>query len=58
MQARFDALLASPLRMAVYHTLFMAGTAVVVARGIAGGIERASLYLMPVLIVLVVVLAS
>jgi neurotransmitter:Na+ symporter, NSS family len=31
---------------------------VVVARGIAGGIERASLYLMPVLIVLVVVLAS
>ena len=57
-QARFDALLASPLRMAVYHTLFMAATAVVVARGIAGGIERASLYLMPILIVLVVVLAS
>ena len=57
-QARFDALLASPLRMTVYHTLFMAATAVVVARGIAGGIERASLYLMPILIVLVVVLAS
>jgi NSS family neurotransmitter:Na+ symporter len=56
-QARFDALLASPLRMTGYHTLFMAGTAVVVARGIAGGIERASLYLMPILIVLVVVLA-
>lgn len=57
-QARFDALLASPLRMTVYHTLFMAATAVVVARGIAGGIERASLYLMPILIVLVVVLAT
>ena len=56
-QARFDALLASPLRMTAYHTLFMAGTAVVVARGIAGGIERASLYLMPILIVLVVGLA-
>ena len=57
-QARFDALLASPLRMMAYHTIFMAGTAVVVARGIAGGIERASLYLMPILIVLVVALAS
>ena len=56
-QARFDALLASPLRMTVYHTLFMAATAAVVARGIAGGIERASLYLMPALIALVVVLA-
>ncbi len=57
-QARFDALLASPLRMTGYHTLFMAATALVVARGIAGGIERASLYLMPILIVLVVVLTG
>jgi neurotransmitter:Na+ symporter, NSS family len=56
-QARYDTLLASPLRMAIYHTLFMAATMAVVARGIAGGIERASLYLMPVLIVLVVGLA-
>jgi neurotransmitter:Na+ symporter, NSS family len=57
-QDRFDALLAAPLRMTVYHTLFMAATAVVVARGIAEGIERASLYLMPILIVLIVVLAG
>jgi NSS family neurotransmitter:Na+ symporter len=57
-QARFDALLAAPLRMTLYHTVFMAATVVVVARGIAGGIERASLYLMPVLIVLVVALAG
>ena len=56
-QARYDALLASPLRMVIYHTLFMAATVAVVARGIAGGIERASLYLMPILIVLVVRLA-
>ena len=56
-QARYDALLASPLRMVIYHTLFMAATVAVVARGIAGGIERASLYLMPILIVLVVGLA-
>jgi NSS family neurotransmitter:Na+ symporter len=56
-QGRFDALLASPLRMILYHTLFMAAAAVVVARGIAGGIERACFYLMPILIVLIVVLA-
>ncbi len=56
-QARYDALLASPLRMTVYHSLFMGATVAVVARGIAGGIERASLYLMPILIVLVVLLA-
>lgn len=57
-QARYDALLAAPLRMTLYHTIFMAATVAVVARGIAGGIERASLYLMPILIVLVVVLAG
>ena len=56
-QARYDALLASPIRMTVYHTLFMIVTAVIVARGIARGIELASLYLMPVLIVLMVILA-
>jgi NSS family neurotransmitter:Na+ symporter len=56
-QARFDALLASPWSMAGYHALFMTLTALIVARGIAGGIERACKVLMPVLIVLVVVLA-
>ena len=39
-QARYDALLAAPLRMTLYHTIFMAATVAVVARGIAGGIER------------------
>lgn len=57
-QARLDALLASPLRIAAYHLLFMGLTAVVVARGIANGIERASLYLMPILTVLVILLAA
>ncbi|HZP36413.1 MAG TPA: sodium-dependent transporter [Methylomirabilota bacterium] len=57
-QARLDALLGSPLRIAAYHLAFMGLTAVVVARGIANGIERASLYLMPVLMVLVILLAA
>jgi len=57
LRARYDALLAAPLRLTLYHTAFMAITAVIVARGIADGIERASRYLMPGLIALVVVLA-
>lgn len=57
LRARYDALLAAPVRMTICHTVFMAATAVIVARGIADGIERASRYLMPALIVLVVVLA-
>jgi neurotransmitter:Na+ symporter, NSS family len=56
-QARFDALLASPGSMTFYHAVFMAMTALIVARGIAGGIERACKVLMPILIVLVVLLA-
>src|ERR1019366_2702533 len=56
-QARFDALLASPWSMSGYHAVFMAVTAIIVARGIAGGIESACKILMPILIVLVVVLA-
>jgi NSS family neurotransmitter:Na+ symporter len=57
-QASYDALLADPLRMALYHTLFMGMTAVIVARGIANGIEAACKVLMPVLIVLIVGLAA
>jgi neurotransmitter:Na+ symporter, NSS family len=57
MQARFDDLLASPWRMATYHPLFMGMTAVIVARGIAGGIETACKVLMPALMALIAVLA-
>jgi NSS family neurotransmitter:Na+ symporter len=56
-QARFDALLASPWSMTFYHAAFMAVTALIVARGIAGGIESACKVLMPILIVLLLVLA-
>jgi neurotransmitter:Na+ symporter, NSS family len=55
-QARFDALLGSVPRMAAYHTLFMAMTALIVWRGIAGGIETACKILMPALVVLLAVL--
>jgi NSS family neurotransmitter:Na+ symporter len=56
-QARFDALLASPLRMTAYHTAFMGLTAVIVARGVARGIEDACKVMMPALIALLAVIA-
>jgi NSS family neurotransmitter:Na+ symporter len=56
-QARFDAMLAAPGRMALFHALFMALTAIIVARGISGGIETACKVLMPVLFVLMLALA-
>ena len=56
-QARFDVLLASPFRLAVYHAVFMGLSAFVVARGISGGIEAAAKLLMPILGVLMVGLA-
>jgi NSS family neurotransmitter:Na+ symporter len=40
-QARFDALMSAPVTMAAYHVLYMAAVAFIVARGIAGGIEKA-----------------
>lgn len=55
--AAFDDLLASPVKMAFHHGVFMVITALIVARGIAHGIEAANKILMPVLIVLIVALA-
>jgi NSS family neurotransmitter:Na+ symporter len=57
-QAHFDELLTSPVSMTLYHALFMAATAVIVARGIAHGIEAACKVLMPLLIALIVALAG
>ena len=57
-QARYDALLAAPLRMTGYHALFMGITAVIVARGVGGGIEAACKVLMPALVLLLVGLAA
>ncbi len=56
-QARYDALLASPLRLTLYHGIFMATAAAIVSRGVGGGIEAASKILMPVLFALIAALA-
>jgi NSS family neurotransmitter:Na+ symporter len=57
-RARFDSFLASPVRMLAYHFVFVAITAAIVARGVAGGIETASKVLMPILAALMLVLAG
>lgn len=57
-QARYDAFLASPLRVGAYHAIFMGLTAVVVARGVSRGIEVAAKLLMPVLAALMIGLAT
>jgi NSS family neurotransmitter:Na+ symporter len=55
---RFNALLASPFWLLCYHFAFMAMTGVIVARGIARGIEAASRILMPILVLLIAALAA
>jgi NSS family neurotransmitter:Na+ symporter len=56
-QERFNSLLISPGKLLLYHTTFMAIATVIVARGISKGIERASMWLMPTLVALLVTLA-
>ena len=52
----FERLMANSSRQVVMQVLFMIGTAVVVSRGIEGGIERASKILMPLLFAFILVL--
>lgn len=54
--ATFNDFLASPLELALWHGLFMLFTAMIVAKGVAEGIERAVKVLMPALFVLVLLL--
>lgn len=51
----FGGLLASPMQLLGWHTLFMALVVLVVSRGLKGGLERAVTILMPALFVLLVV---
>lgn len=57
-EAAFDGLLASPLRMVFWHTLYLAIVVLVVGRGIRAGIERTAKAVMPVLFALLVLLVG
>ncbi|MDW3095123.1 MAG: sodium-dependent transporter [Gammaproteobacteria bacterium] len=52
----FSNLVASPLTLIFWHTLFMVMTMFVVSRGVSNGLEAAVKYLMPALAVLIFVL--
>ena len=54
--AMFNKLKSSPLRLALWHGLFMSLTLIVVARGIRHGIERAVKIMMPLLFFLLLLL--
>jgi len=56
--AEFDALLASPGDLALWHGLFMIIVTVILARGIQAGIERAVKVLMPALFALLLLMVG
>jgi neurotransmitter:Na+ symporter, NSS family len=56
--AVFTALSSNTVSAGFWHTLFMVGTVVVVARGVERGIERAVRVLMPALVALLVLLLA
>ena len=56
-RAQFDALLASPTRIFIFHALFMGTTSLIVASGVEKGIEAASRLLMPGLLLMIAGLA-
>ena len=53
--AFFGNFISLPVEPLVYHLIFMGLTAIIVIRGISGGIEKAAKFLMPALFVLLVV---
>ena len=53
---QFDALLANPKAMTIWHTVFITIAVLIVARGLRDGIERAVTFLMPALFVMLLVM--
>lgn len=54
--AAFSRLQADPLTMIFYHTLFMAATIFIVAKGVIAGLEKSINWMMPLLFVMVICL--
>lgn len=54
--AHFEALLASPLTLLFWHTVFMIITMSIVARGVTAGLEKANNFLIPALFTILLVL--
>ena len=57
-RALFTQLIADPERLLAWHTIFMALTIMVVARGVRGGLERTVKFLMPALFIILIILVG
>ncbi len=57
-RAAFEAFIADPHEPVLWHAVFMAVATAIVLAGVAGGIERTSRVLMPLLAVMVILLAG
>jgi NSS family neurotransmitter:Na+ symporter len=55
-EAVFSALVGDAERLLAWHTIFMVITVIVVARGVAGGLEKAVRVLMPALFLLLIIM--
>lgn len=53
---QFSAYIKDVIKISVYALVFMAATALIVSRGVSGGIERASKILMPTLLAMILLL--
>ncbi|KAF3981815.1 MAG: sodium-dependent transporter [Methylococcales symbiont of Hymedesmia sp. n. MRB-2018] len=56
--ASFDDLIASPVQLIAWHSIFMVATMTVVMQGVKGGLEKAVQLLMPTLLVLLLLLVA
>ncbi|MBT8099234.1 MAG: sodium-dependent transporter, partial [Gammaproteobacteria bacterium] len=54
--SQFDTLLPDPLKMTLWHTVFIVIALFIVARGLEGGIEKAVKFLMPALFVMLLIM--
>jgi NSS family neurotransmitter:Na+ symporter len=52
----FDEFRTDPQIQVIWHTLFMVATMAIVSRGVSGGLEKGTRYMMPALLVMLVVL--
>jgi NSS family neurotransmitter:Na+ symporter len=57
-KAMFDALVGDGERLLAWHTIFMVMTVMVVARGVASGLERSVRWMMPALFILLLVMVG
>jgi len=55
-EAQFGGLLASPLRLILWYTLYLAAAVLVIGRGVRKGIETVTTFMMPALFVMILIL--